>query len=74
MNKQVIGSCSLCGGVVSVATVFMSVNPPVPHCEKCGSCAAPPRGPVIEMTPLTAATSPEDLFRNAAIKAEANRQ
>lgn len=73
MHKQVVGSCSQCGGVVSVATVYMSVNPPVPHCEKCGACAAPPRGPVIEMTPRRAA-SPEDLFRNAAIRAEANRQ
>ncbi len=50
MNRT-IGTCSNCGGRVVVPTVWMSVVPPVPHCEKCGSSAAQPHGGVIEMEP-----------------------
>lgn len=37
MNKAIIGTCSICGGTVSVPTVFHSVTPPVPTCESCGA-------------------------------------
>jgi hypothetical protein len=43
-----IGTCSICAGTVSVPTVYMSVVPPTPTCERCGAHAAP-SGPVIPM-------------------------
>jgi hypothetical protein len=48
--KQTIGTCSICGGPVTVPFVYWSVAPPVPACEQCG---ATPRahGPVIDMQP-----------------------
>lgn len=39
LDRKIVGKCSLCGGIVSVPTVFMSVNRPVPSCEKCGAVA-----------------------------------
>jgi len=49
--KKILGTCSLCGGRVSIATVFMSVNPPVPCCEQCGAHPKDPHGAVIDMEP-----------------------
>lgn len=36
---RVIGSCSKCGGAVSVPSYWHSVKPPVPRCQKCGASA-----------------------------------
>lgn len=47
MNKQTIGTCSRCGGPVTVDTVFHSIVPPVPTCEQCGAQAAE-HGPIIK--------------------------
>lgn len=44
MNR--IGTCSLCGGPVSLPN--MSVNP-IARCEQCGATAKNPHGPVIPM-------------------------
>ncbi len=48
MSGQTIGTCSLCGGPVRVASPWMGINQPVP---KCAHCHATKRGhgPVIEM-------------------------
>ncbi len=46
--KRVIGTCSECGGRVTLPTDWMSVDPPIPECESCGAVAASP-GPVIKM-------------------------
>ncbi len=45
-----IGTCSLCGGPVSVPSMWMSIIPPVPTCGACGAVEAP-HGPVIQMQP-----------------------
>lgn len=47
----VIGTCSLCGGRVTLPFVWHSVVPPVPTCESCGAVKA--EGPVIEMRRVT---------------------
>lgn len=39
LNRQPIGRCSQCGGVVSTPRSFYSVNRPVPECESCGAVA-----------------------------------
>lgn len=44
-----IGTCSRCGGRVSVPSNWMSVVPAVPTCEGCGARPVAPHGPVIEM-------------------------
>jgi hypothetical protein len=46
----IIGTCSLCGGRVSVPSVYHSVIPPEPTCESCGAVRAS-HGPVIDMRP-----------------------
>ena len=46
----VIGSCSLCGGRVTVPTAWWAIVPPTPTCESCGATARA-HGPVIEMQP-----------------------
>src|SRR5690606_38862084 len=50
MNAQTIGTCSLCGGAVTLPHVWHSVVPPVPTCSTCGATAAR-HGPVIPMQP-----------------------
>lgn len=48
MNDRTIGTCSLCGGAVTVPMVWMGVIPPTPTCSSCGAHRAS-HGPVIEM-------------------------
>jgi hypothetical protein len=45
-----IGTCSLCGGRVSVPSIWMGIIPPTPTCESCGATMRE-HGPVVEMTP-----------------------
>lgn len=49
MNDLTIGTCGLCGGRVSVPSVWMGIFPPVPKCDSCGARPKRPHGPVIEM-------------------------
>lgn len=52
MNKRIVGKCSICGGVVSIPTVFWSTVPPVATCEKCGATEDRVANlPVIPMVP-----------------------
>jgi hypothetical protein len=51
MNDRTVGTCSICGGRVTVPTVYMSVKPPRPCCESCGARAKQDFGPVVEMEP-----------------------
>lgn len=48
-SEQVIGTCSLCGGPVTVPTVIWSVVPPSPTCQRCGAVQRQSYGPVIPM-------------------------
>lgn len=41
-----IGTCSICGGRVSIPAYTTN---PVPRCEKCGATAKQPYGPTVEM-------------------------
>lgn len=50
MSYTVVGTCSLCGGMVTVPTVWMCTIPPTPTCQSCGA-HAPMHGPVIQMQP-----------------------
>lgn len=47
MNKA-IGTCSICGGRVTVPHAWGAVIPPTPTCERCGATSAA-HGPVIPM-------------------------
>ena len=46
-----MGTCSLCGGRVSIPRVFMGIITRVPTCESCHATAGASHGPVIPMTP-----------------------
>ena len=46
---KTIGTCSRCGGPVTVPTAWYATVPPVPTCAHCGATKAQPYGPVIEM-------------------------
>jgi hypothetical protein len=44
-----IGTCSLCGGAV---TVPVGEVPALPVCTQCGAVPAEPHGPLIQMQPV----------------------
>lgn len=46
---RVLGTCSLCGGPVTVPDVWGGILPPVPCCQSCGAVRKQPHGPVIDM-------------------------
>lgn len=48
-GHSVIGSCSLCGGAVTVPSVWMGITPPIPTCSSCGATKRAAFGPVIPM-------------------------
>ena len=48
---RTIGTCSWCGGRVTVPEHWMGMSPPIPTCENCGAKAKHPWGPAIEMEP-----------------------
>ncbi len=45
---RVLGTCSICGGAVTVPHVWMGLLPPTPTCMCCGAKARD-NGPVIPM-------------------------
>ena len=47
---MIIGTCSRCGGTVTVPDVWGGVIPPTPTCSACGATAAG-HGPIIQMNP-----------------------
>lgn len=49
--SQTVGTCSICGGRVTVPASWLCTIPPVPTCESCGAVAAQPYGDVIQMKP-----------------------
>lgn len=51
MTTIAVGTCNQCGGRVSIPKLWMSVNPPTPTCEGCGSTLRNPHGPVLDMMP-----------------------
>ena len=50
-GEKIIGTCSICGGPVSVPNISWSVIPPVPRCQNCGATPQVRYGPVIPMQP-----------------------
>ena len=56
MNDVTVGTCSLCGGAVTVPGVWMGVVPPTPTCQNCGAVAMPNHGPIIPMQPSRTTT------------------
>lgn len=56
MSDQTVGTCSECGGRVTVPTVWYGIDPPTPTCSSCGAMPADPAyGPVISMKKLSLA-------------------
>lgn len=49
MSEISVGTCSLCGGPVTVPAVWGGVIPPTPTCKQCGAVPADSHGPVREM-------------------------
>jgi len=54
-----IGTCSICGGAVTVSSAWGSIIPQVPSCSSCGAKQAQ-HGAVIPMVP---AKKPETLAK-----------
>ena len=59
-NQTIVGTCSCCQGPVTVPTMYHSIVPPVPTCQRCGAKAAPNYGRVIPMTPNPVVRWPSD--------------
>lgn len=51
MNNKTIGTCSICGGPVTLPSVWLGIIPPTPTCASCGAIPAEPHGPLIPMRP-----------------------
>lgn len=49
MSSRTVGTCSICGGRVSVPDHWMGIYPPVPSCDSCGAHMKQPHGPVVPM-------------------------
>lgn len=49
MSSHTIGTCSLCGGRVSVPRMWMGIYPPIPTCDSCGATKKHPHGGTVEM-------------------------
>lgn len=47
----IVGTCSICGGPVTVPETWMGIYQPIPKCESCGAIEKQPFGPVIPMEP-----------------------
>lgn len=50
MTKRLLGTCSLCGGDVTVPATWHGVFPPTAECTKCGAIPANSK-PTVEMVP-----------------------
>jgi hypothetical protein len=48
MSYSTVGTCSICSGPVMIPTLWGSIVPPTPTCNRCGAVAAS-HGPVIPM-------------------------
>lgn len=59
--KRTVGTCSRCGGRVSVPVIWLSTVPPVPTCERCRGTARNAYGPVVEMDPPSPDPDPPSL-------------
>lgn len=51
MIVTVVGTCGICGGDVTVPSVWHSIIPAKPTCVQCGATAADPSKPVLPMNP-----------------------
>jgi hypothetical protein len=47
--KKSIGTCSLCGGPVTVPDPWWGIFPPTPACDQCGAVPVAAHGPVLPM-------------------------
>lgn len=56
MSEKTVGTCSICGGRVSVPFAWWGIYPPVPTCESCGATKRD-HGPVVDMEPKRPVTA-----------------
>lgn len=55
-DQRAIGTCSQCGGLVTVPAVWAGVIPPTPTCSACGAVAPSPWvGPILPVIPTVPA-------------------
>lgn len=67
-DKQVIGTCSVCGGPVEQYLYLHIVGPfPPAECASCGAKESQPHGPVIPMRPSVPRSTEDDLRRRGWI-------
>lgn len=48
---QLVGTCNLCGGPVTVPEMWGGLTPPVPRCTACGATKKQPYGTLVDMEP-----------------------
>lgn len=49
MSDRILGTCSICGGPVTVPAYWLGINFPTPSCQRCGAVPTAAFGPVIPM-------------------------
>jgi len=48
-NSKIVGSCSICGGLVTIPNYLHSVTKPIPICQNCGATMKLPEIPMVPM-------------------------
>jgi hypothetical protein len=51
--RTTIGTCSNCGGPITIPTVWHGTVPPIKICENCGAIALEDHGPVMPVKTTT---------------------
>lgn len=75
--ETIIGTCSRCGGPVSMPGFMVN---PVPYCKRCGAIARQPHGPIIPMVsseqkaPVGTASLPADYWGLAGVSSAPTKE
>lgn len=51
MSIKIVGICGICGGDVTLPSIWHGIYPPKPSCQSCGAIACDPSLPVLPMQP-----------------------
>jgi hypothetical protein len=51
MSDRIVGTCSACGGAVTMSSTWFGTQPQIPSCRSCHGTPKNPYGPVVEIQP-----------------------
>jgi hypothetical protein len=72
IGDRTIGTCSICGGAVTVPGIWGAIVTPVPTCSGCGATKRESHGPVIDMQPRRISLTPHQRAKLLAYNSDAS--